>query len=236
MHSVVLCFCCSMTACNLREQARCHNARCPSRICSQRYPVQLARRATHVLRSGSAQVDVALATVDKLLEGFWEARGVFDPEQRQQLVSIARDLASRGCSCDDYGSLSEASTLQADQPLPGIPTTWTVNQSVPQVAGVSLRLVELHSLLAAGGDIDVIWMVTRCPQLLTASKHQLMARLMAMKLASASAGIDVVKVVERHPSLLLLDDTDPLADWSNLDPEELQQLIKVRGLGLHMPR
>jgi hypothetical protein len=50
-----------------------------------------------------------------------------------------------------------------------------------QIAGVSRRLLELHALLGGGGDVDVIWMVTREPQLLTASRHQLMSRLMAMR-------------------------------------------------------
>jgi hypothetical protein len=51
----------------------------------------------------------------------------------------------------------------------------------PQIAGVSRRLLELHALLGGGGDVDVVWMVTREPQLLTASRHQLMSRLMAMR-------------------------------------------------------
>lgn len=53
----------------------------------------------------------------------------------------------------------------------------------PQIRAVSARLLELHSLLGGGGDIDVIWMVTREPTLLTASRHQLMSRLMAMKVS-----------------------------------------------------
>ncbi len=50
-----------------------------------------------------------------------------------------------------------------------------------QIAGISQRLVELHQLLGGGADIDVIWMVTREPQLLTASRLDLMTRLMDMK-------------------------------------------------------
>lgn len=52
-----------------------------------------------------------------------------------------------------------------------------------QVRAVSARLLELHALLGGGADIDVIWMVTREPTLLTASKHQLISRLMAMKVS-----------------------------------------------------
>jgi hypothetical protein len=39
----------------------------------------------------------------------------------------------------------------------------------------------------------------------------------------------VVKVVEAQPSLLVLDEASPLADWARLDTEELAELIKVRG-------
>jgi hypothetical protein len=52
---------------------------------------------------------------------------------------------------------------------------------------VSQRLLELHALLGGGADIDVIWMVTREPTLLTASKHQLISRLMAMKVGCTSS-------------------------------------------------
>eukprot|EP00882_Tetradesmus_deserticola_P033577 GHRQ01038369.1.p2 GENE.GHRQ01038369.1~~GHRQ01038369.1.p2 ORF type:complete len:184 (+),score=82.39 GHRQ01038369.1:594-1145(+) len=69
-------------------------------------------------------------------------------------------------------------------------------------------------------------MVTRQPQLLTASRHQLLSRLMAMRLASAAAGVDVVKVVEAQPSLLVMDEDSPLADWARLDTEQLAELIK----------
>lgn len=41
------------------------------------------------------------------------------------------------------------------------------------------------------------------------------------------AGVDVVKVVERQPSLLLVEEGSPLSDWNQLDPEELQQQIQV---------
>ncbi|WIA21190.1 hypothetical protein OEZ85_000439 [Tetradesmus obliquus] len=179
--------------------------------------------------SYSRQAPVAAASpVDKLLEGFWEARGVFDPAQRQELVRLAKALPLQGGA--DEGSLDEdfAPPLQLAEgaPLPGIPTTWALNQSVPEIAGVSRRLLELHALLGGGADVDVVWMVTREPQLLAASRQQLLSRLMAMRLASATAGVDVVKVVEAQPSLLLLDEGNPLADWARLAPEELAELIK----------
>jgi hypothetical protein len=48
-----------------------------------------------------------------------------------------------------------------------------------------------------------------------------------VQLATVGAGVDVVKVVERQPALLLVDESSPLSDWSQLDPEELQQQIQV---------
>jgi hypothetical protein len=50
-----------------------------------------------------------------------------------------------------------------------------------------------------------------------------------LQLASSAAGVDVVKVVEAQPSLLVLDEASPLADWARLDTEQLAELIKVRG-------
>jgi hypothetical protein len=49
-----------------------------------------------------------------------------------------------------------------------------------------------------------------------------------LQLATVGAGVDVVKVVERQPSLLLVGEASPLSDWSQLDQEELQQQIQVR--------
>lgn len=52
-------------------------------------------------------------------------------------------------------------------------------------------------------------------------------RVSPVQLATVGAGVDVVKVVERQPALLLVDESSPLSDWSQLDPEELQQQIQV---------
>jgi hypothetical protein len=49
---------------------------------------------------------------------------------------------------------------------------------------------------------------------------------MVWQLASASVGVDVVKVVERQPSLLL-DDSGALGDWAALDQDELVQALQV---------
>jgi hypothetical protein len=48
-----------------------------------------------------------------------------------------------------------------------------------------------------------------------------------LQLATVGAGVDVVKVVERQPALLLVDEASPLSDWSQMDQDELQQQIQV---------
>lgn len=48
-----------------------------------------------------------------------------------------------------------------------------------------------------------------------------------LQLATAGAGVDVVKVVERQPALLLVDEASPLSDWSQMDQDELQQQMQV---------
>lgn len=50
-----------------------------------------------------------------------------------------------------------------------------------------------------------------------------------LQLATVGAGVDVVKVVERQPALLLVDEASPLSDWSQMDQDELQQQIQVSG-------
>lgn len=72
-----------------------------------------------------------------------------------------------------------------------------------QVMEISQRLVQLQWMLGEGGDIDLVWMVMREPGLLTADVNQVMQRLINIKLESAGTGIDVVKLVEKQPALLL---------------------------------
>ncbi len=91
-----------------------------------------------------------------------------------------------------------------------------------QIEAVSQRLLQLHALLGGGSDVDVIWMVVREPQLLTADPMAMMGLLIAMKIAAAASTtpIDVVKVVERQPSLLLANGVEGL--WDSQETMQVQ--------------
>jgi len=105
---------------------------------------------------------------------------VFDPQRRQQLVSIAQQLVSSGPSQSaTMGVAGDGGTPGGA--LPGVPSTWDVHGASPEISEVSRRLVALHSVLGGGDDIDTVWMVVREPQLLTADPSDLMRRLMAMR-------------------------------------------------------
>ncbi|GIL74822.1 hypothetical protein Vretimale_2411 [Volvox reticuliferus] len=67
----------------------------------------------------------------------------------------------------------------------------------------------------SGGAIDVVWMVVREPGLLAADLTQLTGRLLEMKIATYGVDVDVLKVIEAQPALLLSD------RW-RLDLESLQ--------------
>ncbi|GBF98592.1 hypothetical protein Rsub_11317 [Raphidocelis subcapitata] len=175
---------------------------------------------------------------ERLLENYWEARGVFDPQQRQQLVSVAQSLVASAPAEATMGIDGEG----GGGALPGVPTTWDIYSASPEVMEVSRRLVALHAVLGGGDDIDTVWMVVREPRLLAADPSELMRRLMAMRLASVGSGLDVAKVAEAQPSLLLApgavwDDLEALkeqlASWehgvaSDTDPEWAARLEQLR--------
>lgn len=84
------------------------------------------------------------------------------------------------------------------------PHTTTHNND--KVVAVSRRLLKLRSLL--GGQqsaVDVVWMLTREPRLLTCDYGAVTRRLVEMKVAAAAAGggVDVLHAVEAQPALLL---------------------------------
>lgn len=174
----------------------------------------------------------------RLLDNYWEARGVFDADRRRQLVSVAQQLVQQGGGGDSEGPLGEG----ARGALPGVPSTWDLHTSSPEITEVSRRLVALHSALGGGGDVDPVWMVVREPRLLAADPNDIMRRLMAMRLASMGSGVDVVKVAEAQPGLLLLqgavwDDVEALREqlesWehglaSDSDPEWSARLAQLK--------
>lgn len=75
--------------------------------------------------------------------------------------------------------------------------------SAQHVARVSRRVLALHQLLGGKDDIDIVWMIEREPDLLVADLSVMTARLVELRTADGCAGIDVVKLAEQHPSLLL---------------------------------
>lgn len=68
---------------------------------------------------------------------------------------------------------------------------------------VSQRLVELWELLGCTREIDIVWMCTREPSLLTAPHSSLLSRLMDMKLSSSGNVTSVLQIVEHQPTLLI---------------------------------
>ncbi|PNW71343.1 hypothetical protein CHLRE_16g650350v5 [Chlamydomonas reinhardtii] len=165
-----------------------------------------------------------LSATRQLLDSFWEARGVLDPVQRKLLVDAAESLDAEVAGAVPLSS----APLTPDVPLPGVPAAWQIHESAPEVLAASKRLLALQQMLgggAGGGDgevlarasrpIDVVWMVVREPQLLSADLAAVTGRLLDMKLATLGAGVDVLRLVEGQPGLLLSD------RW-RLDLEALQ--------------
>ncbi|KAK9812685.1 hypothetical protein WJX72_001950 [[Myrmecia] bisecta] len=144
----------------------------------------------------------------ELLDRFWQARGVYDTEQRRRLVEAADDTSVGEWQWDGSG------------PLPGAGAAWFLDEdesTAPQVALVSQQLTQLQRLLGGQADIDVVNMLVREPRLISADLGRITRRLVDMKMASLGQSVDVVKVVEAQPSLLLQaeperDDQETAAD------------------------
>ncbi|KAG2441616.1 hypothetical protein HXX76_003236 [Chlamydomonas incerta] len=155
-----------------------------------------------------------LSATRQLLDSFWEARGVLDPVQRKLLVDAAESLDAEAVA----GTPLSSAPLMRDVPLPGVPAAWQIHESTPEVLAASKRLLALQQMLGGGGGdgdevlatragrpIDVVWMVVREPQLLSADLAAITGRLLDMKLATLGAGVDVLRLVEGQPGLLLSD-------------------------------
>ncbi|KAF5827981.1 hypothetical protein DUNSADRAFT_18433 [Dunaliella salina] len=156
---------------------------------------------------------------ESVLDTYWKARGVFDVAQRRRLLDVAQKLQTSNLL--QHGGLAPLTT---EEPLPGVPSTWALEEREPsEVLEVSRRLLQLYQMLGGGNsgskgsmlstehDVpsvsgsDVAWMVTREPGLLTADFRHVARRLLEMKVAVASTGVDVPRVVVRQPALLLSD-------------------------------
>ncbi|KAG2486701.1 hypothetical protein HYH03_014630 [Edaphochlamys debaryana] len=170
-----------------------------------------------------AATSLTQAATRQLLDNFWEARGVLDPAHRKQLVD-----AAEGLEAEPQRPLDSA-PLATDVPLPGLPATWQMERSTPEVVAASRRLLALQQLLGGGLEqgprpeadsdifgrsrpaaasvsrVDVVWMVVREPGLLSADLAQITGRLLDMKLATYGMAVDVLRLVEAQPALLLSD-------------------------------
>jgi len=132
-----------------------------------------------------------------LLDSFWLARGVTAVDQRRRLVEVG---------------LAEEPDLLAPPPsstatLPGASSAWFLDGGEGSVAEdvtrISHRLLALQRLLGERDDIDVVRMVEREPKLLTTDVAIITQRLVTLVTAEGAIGLDVVKIVEAQPGLLL---------------------------------
>jgi hypothetical protein len=140
----------------------------------------------------------------KMLDSYWKSRGVWDEDTRNALVSIGHAATA--------DKAPEISTT-AIQQLPGLPSTWQISGiGRSEVIEASRRLLRLNELLGGSTDMDIAWMVTREPDLLTADFNLIISRLLQMK-SMSSGDIDVLQVVSKQPSLLLNDE-----DWLKAIP------------------
>ena len=135
-----------------------------------------------------------------LLDRFWLSRGVQDVGQRQRLVQVGLEEPYLG-----------QTLLQAppslDAVIPGAASAWFLDDAdgcvADDVARISHRLLALQRLLGERDDIDVVWMVQREPELLSTDASVITQRLVTLVTAEGAAGVDVVKLVESQPGLLL---------------------------------
>ncbi|KAL4437291.1 hypothetical protein ABPG75_004430 [Micractinium tetrahymenae] len=151
---------------------------------------QQRQQQRRLLCSASSTAEAA-----QLLDQFWLARGVVEEEQRRRLVAAAGSLKQLSGSEEGYEELE----------LPSLSAAWFLGaggEGSPEVAAVSRRILALQQLLG-GGDVDVVWMLVREPRLLSTDFRSIMQRLFDMKLAEGSEGIDVIRLVEEQPALLL---------------------------------
>jgi hypothetical protein len=124
----------------------------------------------------------AFASDEALLDQFWLSRGVMDTAQRAQLVDLVAQQPTETSVLSDVG---------VQDILPGMSATWFMDggssssggsdvgstaavAALPQVIAVSRRLLALRQLLGNAADIDIVFMVSREPQLLTADLQRCM--------------------------------------------------------------
>lgn len=154
-----------------------------------------------------------------------QARGIYDPVERQKLVNIALDpqvaLESYAVSTPSIRALADSGANHhssgAPPALPGVETVWSLQTpgsegaAVTDVVQVSRRLVELAAILGvrdgdskSTGHLDVAQMLLREPRLLTADVQQITRRLFELRVKMPGQ-MDVARLLMQQPSLLLQD-------------------------------
>lgn len=168
-------------------------------------------------KKGETSHSTGEATV---LDRFWYSRGIVDDDVRKRLVQ-----ASLEEMVDSDALLGESlKDVQEDEEyiLPGVSSTWDFQASVSafssgwqlpkEIRVASQRIIDLYRFLGSRDDVDVVWMVQREPNLLQTHARNLAKRLLELRVDDAAQGVDVAKLAERQPSLLLdtlekMDDT-----------------------------
>lgn len=136
-----------------------------------------------------------------ILDRFWQVRGVFDEQQRANLVA-----------CVDHDTRVERSKVgdASLEALPGVGAAARLNSpaGLAEVTWVSQQILQLDRVLGHRDDIDVISMITRQPRLLDVTADHLLGCLVKMKVAAGDTEVDVGLIAAAQPSLLLADITE----------------------------
>ena len=160
------------------------------------------------------------------LDKFWESRGVMDPERRQQLLAVAKDspIVSDAAIMEMEYGLDE---LQNDcvidfSGLSGVALTWSLldENVAKQVVLVSRRLLFLRKWLGNSDDLDLVWMVEKEPDLLTADISGVVSRLVELRTAEGASEVDVMALIQKQPSLLLEQGSASSSDESVSERQE----------------
>lgn len=123
----------------------------------------------------------------RVLDRFWMSRGVYETTHRAQLSSLVLQ--------DDAGQVTNAAANCA--PAPGL--------DAANVVPLQQRVLGLYRLLGQRDDVDVVWMVSKEPELLSVGFERITNRLVELRTSPCAQGLDVVKLVERQPRLLVAE-------------------------------
>lgn len=163
-----------------------------------------------------------------------------DPNDRQKLVDTGiANLPSDHTDLFPSPPLPTATPTNDNQnirspppsPLPGVSSTWIPLEgaSAANITDISRRIIALHQLLGGKDDIDIVWMIERAPGLLTADFRNITRRLLELRTSKTAVDVDVVKLAEKEPSLLLEEGS---ASSSSDDDESVAQQLMAWSHGL----